>query len=307
MTASLTNVPYTPGGGPGNLLDLYLPEDAAGDGPVPLVIWSSGSGWMRADGKEGAADVAPFFTRAGYAVAGVSVRSSAEATFPAQVHDVKAAIRWLRRHAQEHGLDRARFAATGSSSGAWAATMAALTAGVRELDGGRGDGVPTDVQAVVDFYGPTDFLQMDDHMIGDCQEFRAHVGIDGCHDHPWSPESRLVGGPIRERRDECARANPVAYVRPGAPPMLILHGQADPFVPHHQSELLYEALREHGNEATFYSIPGVGHEHPYVTDPDAAAGRVVRETRGGAERVVADSPPPTWETVERFLADALSR
>ena len=301
----LRNIPYTPAGGPGHLLDLYLPP--AGDGPAPLVIWSSGSGWMRDDGKEGAADVAPFFTASGYAVAGISVRSSSQATFPAQVHDVKAAIRWLRRHADEHGLDPDKVAIMGDSSGGWVAMMAALTADVPELDGDEADGVPTDVRAVVDFYGPTDFLQMDAHMIGGCAEFRSFLGIGGCHDDPGSPESRLVGGPIETRRDECARANPVTYVRPHAPPMLILHGQADPFVPHHQSELLYAALREHGSEAIFYSIPNVGHERPYVTDLSRAAGYRVQATRGGAERMVADAPPPTWETIERFLGDVLSR
>jgi fermentation-respiration switch protein FrsA (DUF1100 family) len=89
--------------------------------------------------------------------------------------------------------------------------------------------------------------------------------------------------------------------------MLILHGQADPFVPHHQSELLFAALKEHGNEATFYSLPGVKHEHPYVTDPSRGEGFVVRETSGGEERVVEDAPPPTWETIERFIRSALDR
>ena len=83
---------------------------------------------------------------------------------------------------------------------------------------------------------------------------------------------------------------------------MILHGQADPFVPHHQSELLYAALRDHGNEATFYSIPGVGHERPYVTDAARAAGYAASSTDGRS-----DHPPPTWETVEAFIASALRR
>jgi acetyl esterase/lipase len=248
---------------------------------------------MRDDGKEGAAAIAPFFVERGYAVAGVSVRSSAQATFPAQLEDIEAAVRWLRGNAAEHGLDPDRIATMGNSSGGWVSVMAAVAS--REP-----------VQAVVDFYGPTDFLQMDAHMPGGCVEFQAFLGIDGCHDDPGSPESRLVGGPIEERRDECAAANPIAHVGPGAPPMLILHGQADQFVPHHQSELLFAALKEHGNEATFYSLPGVKHEHPYVNDASRAEGRVVRETRQGEEHVV-DAPPPTWETIERFVASALRR
>jgi acetyl esterase/lipase len=276
--------------GPGNLLDLYLPESAD---TAPLVIWSGGSGWMRDDGKEGARVIAPFFVERGYVVAGVSVRSSAQAIFPAQLEDIEAAIRWLREHAGEHGFDPDRIAIMGNSSGGWVSVMAAVAS-------------QEPVRAVVDFYGPTDFLQMDSHMPDGCAEFKAFLGIDGCHDHPGSPESRLVGGPIEERRDECAAANPIGYVASGAPPMLLLHGQADQFVPHHQSELLFAALKEHGNEATFYSLPGVKHEHPYVTDATRAEGRVVRETRQGDERVI-DAPAPTWETIERFIHSALGR
>jgi acetyl esterase/lipase len=269
---------------------------------VPLVVWSSGSGWMRDDGKHGAADVAPFFTSLGYAVAGVSVRSSSQAIFPAQVHDVKAAIRWLRARAGEYGFDPDRFAIMGDSSGGWAATMAALTGDLPELEGEVGvDHVSSRVQVAVDFYGPTDFLQMDAHTPGGCEEFRSFLGIAGCHDDPGSPESLLVGGPIETRLDECARANPITYVGPEAPPMMILHGRDDPFVPHHQSELLYAALVESEAEAVFYSIPDVGHERPYVTDPRRAAGYTVYSTRGSE-----DHPDPTWETVERFIARALT-
>jgi acetyl esterase/lipase len=287
---TLRDVAYGPAPA-GNLLDLYLPERA--EGAAPVVVWSSGSGWMRDDGKEGAAAVAPVFLERGYAVAGLSVRSSGQATYPAQAEDVQAAFAWLRGHADDHGLDAARIAAMGNSSGGWVAVMAGLLAGA---------------QAVVDFYGPTDFLQMDEHMPDGGAEFKAFLGgIEGGHDDPASPESRLVGGPILERREECARANPITYVRSGAPPMLILHGQADQFVPHHQSELLFEALKAYRNEATFYSLPGVRHEHPYVADASLAGDVVVRATRDGEERVVEDAPPPTWDTVERFVRDALAR
>jgi acetyl esterase/lipase len=305
-SAALTNVAYAPPeppDGAGHLLDLYLPRDPGG--PVPLLIWSSGSGWMRDDGKQGAADLAPFFTAAGYAVAGISVRSSSQAVFPAQVHDAKAAVRWLRRNAAEYGIDPARFAIMGNSSGGWVAAMVALTADVAELDGRSGaTGVSSRVQAAVDFFGPTDFLQMDAHMIGGCAEFGALLQIEGCHRDPGSPESRLVGGPIEAHPDVCARANPVTYVGSEAPPMMILHGQLDALVPHHQSELLYEALRDHGNEAIFYSIPDIGHDLPYVTDPERAAGYVALSTAGGDG---SELPPPTWETIEAFLADAFGR
>ena len=286
----LRDIAYAEPVGAAHLLDVYLPED--GDGSAPLVIWSGGSAWMRDDGKETAQPVAAHFCKSGYAVAGVSVRSTSQAIFPAQLEDAKSAVRWLRAHADDHGLDPHRFAFMGNSSGGWVAGMAALTAAAGE---------PDRVQAAVDFFGPTDFLQMDAHMVDGCAQFRALLGVQGCHDDPGSPESRLVGGPIEEHPQACARANPVSYVTAGAPPFLILHGQADPYVPHHQSELLYEALADAGAAATFYSIPGVGHEFPYVTDATHAAGYVARSTVGDGETL----PPPTWATIEAFLAGAL--
>ena len=274
----------------GNVLDLYVPDSP--NAAPPVIVWSGGSGWMRDDGKETAAGIVPFFAERGYAVAGVSVRSSGQATFPAQLDDASAAIEWLREHAAEHGLDEGRLATIGNSSGGWFAVMAALRSGGT-------------VGAAVDLYGPTDFLQMDAHMPDGGAQFNAYVGIDGGHADPASPESRLLGGPIEDRLQECARANPITYVGGGAPPLLILHGQADPFVPHHQSELLFSAMTAHANAATFYSVAKAGHDHGYLTNADLAEGYVVRETRAGRERVLEDAPPPSWEMIERFIARAL--
>jgi acetyl esterase/lipase len=105
------------------------------------------------------------------------------------------------------------------------------------------------VQAVVDYFGPTDFLQMDAH--------RPPNGM--LHDAPDSPESQLVGGAIQEHPDRVARANPITYVSPQAPPFLIIHGDQDPLVPYHQSVLLAQALEAVGAPAAFYTVKGAGH------------------------------------------------
>lgn len=276
----------------GNLLDLYLPEPAGA--PAPILFWSGGSGWMRNDGKDTAAGVAPHFNARGYAVAGVSIRSRDQAIFPAQLEDIDAALAWLGTHGAEHGIDPASLATMGNSSGGWVATMAA---------------VATDhpVAAVVDLYGPMDFLTMDANMIDGGKFFNGALELDGGHDDPLSPESMLVGGPIQERVDACNAASPPLRVRSGAPPFLIIHGQADPIVPHQQSEMLFAALAAHGNRARFYSIPGVTHEHTWLDDADGSRGYTVRETGNGSERDVHDAPPPTWETVARFIDEALGR
>lgn len=276
----------------GNLLDLYLPAPA--DAPAPILFWSGGSGWMRNDGKDTAAGVAPHFNARGYAVAGVSIRSRDQAIFPAQLEDIDAALGWLAAHGAEHGIDAGALATMGNSSGGWVATMAA---------------VATDhpVGAVIDLYGPMDFLTMDANMVDGGAFFNSVLEIDGGHDDARSPESMLVGGAIHERVEACNAASPPLHVRAGAPPFLIIHGQADQIVPHQQSELLFAALIEHGNSARFYSIPGAKHEHPWLDDARIAEGYVVRDTAGGSEHPVADAPPPTWGTVARFIDEALGR
>jgi acetyl esterase/lipase len=235
--------PAEPAGSRGHLLDIYLPRRRA-DAKLPVLVWSSGSGWLGDNGKQGAADFAAHFNTAGYAVVGISVRSSLQATFPAQLHDAKAAIRWLRRHAADYQLDLARIAVSGNSSGGWVATMLGVTGGLRALEGEVGvAGESSRVQAVVNFFGPTDLLAMDAQMLpGACDRFNATFGLTDCHNDPNSPEGRLIGCPIQTCPDRAAAANPIRYLSRDDPPMLILHGQADELVPHGQSEALLDAI-----------------------------------------------------------------
>lgn len=240
---------YVPGGHPRHTLDLYLPP---ADDPLPLIVWIHG-GAFRLGSKE---DRVPLDQlRAGYAVAAINYRLSQHALFPAQIEDCKAAVRWLRAHADRYGIDPARIASWGESAGGHLAAMLGTTGSTAELEVGEHLDLSSRVQAVVDFFGPTDFLQMDAH--------RLPQGM--VHDTPDSPESELVGGPIQERRAEVARANPVTYVGPDAPPFLIIHGDQDPLVPYHQSTLLVAALEAAGVPVTFYTVAGAGHGG--FTDP----------------------------------------
>ncbi|MFI5380793.1 MAG: prolyl oligopeptidase family serine peptidase [Tepidisphaerales bacterium] len=176
-------------------------------------------------------------------------RLSQHAAFPAQIQDCKAAVRWLRQNADEYSLDPDRFAAWGSSAGGHLAAMLGTTGDTKEFDVGDNLTLSSRVQAVVDYFGPTDFLQMDAH--------RLPNGM--VHDAAQSPESLLVGGAIQENKEKVARADPITYVSRNAPPFLICHGDADPLVPHHQSVLLEAALKKAEVPVTFYTVKGAGH------------------------------------------------
>jgi acetyl esterase/lipase len=226
------------------LLDLYVPNEP--EGPLPLLVWIHGGAW-RAGSKDRCPAVG--MTRRGYVVASVGYRLSQEARFPAQIHDCKAAIRWLRAHADTYKIDPGRIGAWGTSAGGHLVALLGTSGGVEALEGTVGDQreQSSRIQAACDFFGPTDFLQMD------------AGGSDLKHNAPNSPESQLIGGAIQENKDKVARANPITYVTKDDPPFLIVHGDKDRTVPINQSELLSDALKKAGVEVEFYIVKGGGH------------------------------------------------
>jgi len=224
-------------------LDLDLPKDGTN---LPLIINIHGGAFKMGSKEQG---VPTEYLAQSYAVASINYRLSQHAKFPAQIEDCKAAVRWLRAHANEYRLDPNHFAAWGASAGGHLAAMLGTTGDTKEFDVGANLDQSSRVQAVVDYFGPTDFLQMDTHRLPNGQ----------AHDPANSPESELIGGAIQENKEKAARANPITYVTPGDPPFLICHGDSDPLVPHHQSELLEAALKKAGVPVTFYTVKGAGH------------------------------------------------
>lgn len=299
--SAVTGLSYADLPGNAGTIDLYLPEDA--DGPTPIVVWSAGSGWMGDNGNAGGERVAKELTQHGYAVAAVAIRSSSQAQFPAQLHDAKAAVRWLRAHAQQYRLDGDRIAAMGDSSGGWASTMLGVTSNDPAFEGSVGTTGPSSaVQAVVDLFGPTDFVQMNEHMLpGACDSFNARFRLTNCHDDRRSPESLLIGAPIQERRDLVTAANPLTYVDADTPPFLIAHGTADALVPQHQSALLFKALAEAKTDATYYSIHGYGHNTGFLDETKNHSKREVWRTKSDGTVITSSGPPMTWDAVARFL------
>jgi acetyl esterase/lipase len=245
----LRDLEYIPGGHERNKLDLYLPEKAARRGlfgrkRLPLIIWVHGGAWLGGD-KRGCPAVR--FVRDGYAVASINYRLSQHAIFPAQIKDCKAAVRFLRANADKYGLDEKRFGAWGASAGGHLVALLGTTGDVNEFDKGENLKFSSRVQAVCDYFGPTDFLR-----IADFPSSMNHTAVD-------SPESKLIGGAILENKEACRQANPITYVTKDDPPFLLVHGDTDPLVPHNQSELLYEALQKAGVEAKLYIVKGGGH------------------------------------------------
>jgi acetyl esterase/lipase len=246
---ALRNLEYArPESGP-LALDLYVPDTG---GPFPLIVWIHG-GAFRSGDKSGIW-YKPILnqTGRGYAVASIDYRLSGVAKFPALVQDAKAALRWLRANAARYNLKADRIVVAGESAGGYQAVMLGTSGGVAELEGSLGNPKESSrVQGVIDFFGPTDLLAMDD-------------GASSCktplvHRAPTSPESLLLGCNLGECADRAKAANPIAYVAKDNPPFLILHGTADCQVPHSQSQRLYDALRAAGVRADLHLLPDVGH------------------------------------------------
>lgn len=238
---------YAKVGGKSLKLDLYLPDKA--EAPTPLIIFIHGGGWAAGDKRNVPSNGAEF-VRNGYAVACVQYRLSGEAIFPAAIQDCKSAVRWLRANAQKYNLDPERFAAWGNSAGGHLVALLGVSGGVKEFDVGDNLEFSSKVQAVCDWFGPTDFLQMNAQSEG-------KGALD--HDSPKSPESRFIGGPIQENKDKVAKANPIRYVTKDSPPFLIVHGEKDNLVPIGQSKLLEAALKKAGADVTLIVLPRSGH------------------------------------------------
>ncbi len=240
------DIEYVPGGGRSRSLDLYQPEKS--DGPLPLVVWIHGGAWLA--GSKDNNQAIPLVP-SGFVTASINYRLSKEATFPAQIEDCKAAIRFLRANAQKYGIDPDRIGVWGSSAGGHLVALLGTANEVKDWeDVGEHPAVSSRVQAVCDFYGPANLLTM-----GKQSGPESQVN----HDAPDSPEARLLGGPVQENAEKAKLASPITYVSSDDPPFLIVHGDKDPVVPVAQSREFHEALKAAGVNSTLHIVEGGGH------------------------------------------------
>ncbi|MCA9050344.1 MAG: alpha/beta hydrolase [Planctomycetaceae bacterium] len=244
-------------------LDLYIPPTDSRpqtDARPPLVVWIHGGGWRGGSRKN-----VPLkqLTEHGYALASISYRLTDKALFPAQIHDCKAAIRWLRGNADKYGYNADRIAVAGSSAGGHLALLTGVSAGVAELEGDVGEhpDQSSAVQAVIDYYGPSDFV-----LRGKTQPDRAYTTkagsfalLGGLRDGKISPEMESFAGPA-------------TYVGSDDPPLLIFHGTDDRTVLMDQSERMVSLYKSAGLEVELVVLDGAGHGgHSFFADQNYAA------------------------------------
>ena len=232
------------------LLDLYLPQGVTGP---PLVVWIHGGAWRR--GSKSSMPLTQLVD-AGFAVASVDYRLSPVAQFPAQIHDCKAAIRFLRGNASKYGFHAKRIAIAGSSAGGHLVALLGVTNGHRELEGDVGDydTESSDVHAIVDYYGPTNFLTI----LPQSTPHGLSVRV---------PALQLLLGETPDKRPALARlASPVFHVDANDPPLLMLHGDQDPQVPINQSHELHARYKEQKLPVQFEVVHGGAHGGPLFFD-----------------------------------------
>ncbi|RAX46172.1 alpha/beta hydrolase [Arthrobacter sp. AQ5-06] len=252
------------------LLDVYLPAGGATPDAHnrPAVVHFHGGGW-RVGERSSLGPVADGFglspfevlTEAGFVVISADYRLSAEAHFPAQLHDAQAAVQWLRNHAEEYAVDPARIYAWGDSAGGHLASLVGLVP--------SRDGEENDVAAVAAWYPPTDLIHMGE---------QARPNAVARASDPGSREELLVGAVLAANPDKAAAASPISYVTPDAPPFLLVHGTADRFVPAAQSQALATELEKAGADVELLLIDGADHMWSLADGSPAAAEKAFAAT-----------------------------
>ncbi len=259
----ITDIPYTEEQtSEKQKLDIYIPQSF--DGIMPCLVWIHGGAWQYGS-KDGLAPEIDTILHHGYIVVSIGYRLSSEDIFPAQIYDCKTAIRYLKENSIEYNIDTSRIAVAGASAGGHLAALLGTSSNIPELeDKSQGsESASSRVHAVIDFYGPTDFLIMD--MLPDvppdsCGDSMKHLVSD-------SPESLLLGCNITECPDKVKLANPMTYISKEDPPFLIFHGTFDCVVTPKSSIEFKKQIKEKGIPVNLHLLPHAGHGGPeFVTD-----------------------------------------
>lgn len=247
------NIDYAGTMNPRQALDLFVPRKAS-EKPRPLVVYIHGGGW-EGGSKNDAGVLAGLVTDGNFVAASVGYRLTNEAHWPAQIHDCKAAIRWLRAHAGEHGIDPERIAVFGISAGGHLVSLLGTTTGdgPKPLEGdiGDNDAVSAKVSCVINFCGPANFLTFADK--------GSIISVES----PGTAITKLLGGPLREKKDAATACSPVTHITKNDPPFLHIHGTKDNLVPYAQALEFDAALEKAGVSSTL--LTGAGGAHVFFS------------------------------------------
>lgn len=223
------------------VLDLICPK-APSDAPRPVIVFIHGGGWSGGNKSGGIGILMGYATSGNYVCASVGYRLSGEAKWPAQIHDCKTAIRWLKANAKKYNLNPEKIGVCGISAGGHLVNMLGTSGGVKELEGENGSPEQSSrVTCVVSFCGPTDLRVTDENRV-----------VAG-------PVTGLLGGPPNEKKEVAASASPITHVSKDDAPILLLHGTADKTVPFAQADSFHAALKAAGVDVTLMKLEGVGH------------------------------------------------
>jgi acetyl esterase/lipase len=241
------------------VMDIYLPE---GDGSFPVVVLIHGGAFKMGD-KGMETRNAEALVAKGYAAASINYRLSGEAKFPAQIHDCKAAVRFLRANATKYRLNPDKIGSWGASAGGNLSALLGISTGVAELEGKElgNAGISSRVTASVDWFGPIDFLTMD-------EEAQA-LGFSINTNSATSPESQLIGKAIQSAPELVKKASPTTYITKDDAAFFIQAGSNDRNIPYTQSRNFSDALKKVLGEekVSFELLDGAGHGGPQFSSP----------------------------------------
>lgn len=248
----LKDIEYSRPNGYPLLLDLYLPERAQGEG-APVVVWVHGGGWKNGSKEK---PKAAWLAEEGYAVVSINYRLTDVAQWPAQMDDCREAVRWVRRNASVFGFDLDRIGTWGSSAGGH------LVALMGTLPYPENESVSSRVQAVCDWFGPTELLTMPPNNVGEGRTEEDVANSNG---------AKLLGCTVKDCPELARQASAYDNVSKDDAPFLIMHGDEDPGVPIQQSMQFYERLRETGVPVQYEVVEGAGHGGKLFDTPEVKA------------------------------------
>jgi acetyl esterase/lipase len=241
------DIPYANDGNPMHRLDIYLPKKRKSE-KLPVIVFIHGGAWLGGDKSDESIGLIPFVRNGKYAVISINYRLTGEAKWPAQIYDCKAAIRWVRANSENYGFDSNHIGVWGKSAGAHLALMLGVTKDAKlEGDVGQYKGYSSKVEAVVNFFGPTDL----NAIIGQPSDIN--------HSTPFAAEALLIGGAVPENPDKARAASPVTYVTAQDSPVFSVHGNADKIVPYDQALRIDAALHQAQVPTYLITIKNGGH------------------------------------------------